>query len=253
MKDTNQSSLVTIITPSYNALSFFKDTVNSVVSQTYTNWEWVIVDDCSVDGTREYIKSLSEKDNRIKPIYLSNNKGTAVARNTAIQNAKGKFIAFLDSDDKWEEQKLEKQITFMQESGYAFSFTSYNIITQDGEFTGKVIKAPKKVDYEFLLKNTIIGCLTVMLDIEQLGKVEMPNIRSRQDWAMWLSVLKRGFIAYGLDEPLAQYRKVQGSISSNKIKAAKMNWFVYRKIEKLALIKSAWCFVNYAYNAFKKL
>jgi teichuronic acid biosynthesis glycosyltransferase TuaG len=253
MEDINNLPLISIITPSYNASLFLPETAESVLSQTYTNWEWLIVDDCSTDGTRIYLEELAKKDQRIKPYFQETNQGAALARNKAIQNAKGKYIAFLDSDDKWVENKLATQIRFMEENDFAFSFTSYRLMEQNGAMTEKVIHAPKKMKYNDLLKNTIIGCLTVMINIEKTGRIQMPNIRSRQDMALWLSVLKRGFVAYGMPEELAYYRKVQGSISSNKVKAAKMNWFVYRKIEKLPVYKAAWCFVNYAWNALKKV
>lgn len=140
----------------------------------------------------------------------------------------------------------------MERNGYNFTFTGYEIMTEEGELTGKIISIPPKINYNTLLKNTIIGCLTVMLNIEKLGKVQMPEIRTRQDLATWLSVLKIEDYAHGIQEPLARYRKVSGSISSNKIKAAKQNWKVYREIENLGLIKAAWVFVNYAFNSLRK-
>jgi teichuronic acid biosynthesis glycosyltransferase TuaG len=253
LKESKHSALVSIITPSYNALKFLPKTAESIFSQTYENWEWLIVDDLSSDGTREYLMELAEKDLRIKPVLLESNEGAAYARNIAIQNATGKYMAFLDSDDLWTCEKLNDQVNFMEFNDYAFSFTSYRLMEENGDLTDKAILAPIKMTYDQLLKNTIIGCLTVMVDIEKVGKVQMPLIRSRQDMALWLSILKKGFVAYGIQKELAYYRKVQGSISSNKIRAAKMNWHVYRKIEKLSITKSAWCFANYAWNAVKKI
>ncbi|EOQ02677.1 glycosyltransferase family 2 protein [Bacillus thuringiensis] len=244
--------LVTIITPSYNAEKFIKETIQSVRNQTYTNWEMLIVDDMSNDNTRNIIKEAIEKDQRIKLISLEKNSGAAVARNIGIDNAKGKYVAFLDSDDLWLPEKLEKQIAFMQAKDIAFSFTGYKIIKQSGESTSKVIYAPEKIGYNELLKNTIIGCLTVMLDIEKLGRIQMPNIRTRQDTAMWLKILKYEKYAYGLNEVLSQYRNVENSISSRKWKMAKMNWKLYRDIEGLSVVKSTWCFLNYAFNGLIK-
>ncbi|MDR4890022.1 glycosyltransferase family 2 protein [Fredinandcohnia sp. QZ13] len=244
--------LVSVITPSYNSALFIEDTIKSVQDQTYTNWEMIIVDDVSTDNTVEIIKEKMKTDSRIKLIPLDKNGGAAIARNTAIKNASGKYIAFLDSDDLWVPTKLEKQVTFMERNGYNFTFTGYEIMTEEGELTGKIISIPPKINYNTLLKNTIIGCLTVMLNIEKLGKVQMPEIRTRQDLATWLSVLKIEDYAHGIQEPLARYRKVSGSISSNKIKAAKQNWKVYREIENLGLIKAAWVFVNYAFNSLRK-
>jgi teichuronic acid biosynthesis glycosyltransferase TuaG len=244
--------LVSIIVPTYNSSNFIKDAIESVKSQTYINWEMIIVDDCSKDNTVEIIKGEMKKDKRIKLICLEKNSGAAFARNTAIQNARGKYIAFLDSDDLWYPEKLEKQVAFMQENDIAFSFTSYRIINEDGTETDKIINVPEEIDYKGLLKNTIIGCLTVMLDVSKLGLVQMPNIRTRQDTALWLSILKKGYKAYGIQEPLSKYRKVNGSISSNKLKMAKQNWRMYRDLEKLNVIYASWCFVNYAWNALKK-
>ncbi|MGE7940064.1 glycosyltransferase family 2 protein [Bacillus paramycoides] len=244
--------LVSIVTPSYNASSFIKETIQSVQSQSYTNWEMIIVDDVSKDNTRELIKEEIKKDNRIRLIELQENSGAAIARNTGINNAKGKYVAFLDSDDLWLPEKLEKQVFFMWDNGIAFSFTGYQVMDQDGSPTEKVVHVPEKINYNGLLKNTIIGCLTVMLDVEKLGKVQMPNIRTRQDTATWLKILKQGHYAYGLDEVLSKYRKVENSISSKKFKMAKMNWKLYREIEGLSVPKSAWCFINYALNGVVK-
>lgn len=244
--------LITIVTPSYNAERFISETIQSVQGQTYKNWEMLIIDDMSQDQTREIIKDEMKKDHRIRLIQLSKNSGAAVARNKGIRNAKGKYLAFLDSDDLWLPEKLEKQVTFMQMKGIAFSFTGYEIIEQSGESIHKIITIPDRIDYNGLLKNTIIGCLTVMLDIEKIGVIQMPNIRTRQDTATWLKILKLESYAYGLNEPLAKYRKVGNSISSSKLKMAKMNWKLYREIEELGMMKSAWCFLNYAFNGWIK-
>ncbi|MCU5356704.1 glycosyltransferase family 2 protein [Bacillus cereus] len=249
---TNQEFMISIVIPSYNASSFIKETIQSVQSQTYTNWEMIIIDDVSKDNTRELIKEEIKKDGRIQLIELQENGGAAIARNIGINNAKGKYVAFLDSDDLWLPEKLEKQLEFMQNNDIAFSFTSYQIMNQDGTLTDKVVHVPEKINYNGLLKNTIIGCLTVMLDIEKLGRVQMPNIRTRQDTATWLKILRQGHYAYGLDEVLSKYRKVENSISSKKFKMAKMNWKLYREIEELSIPKSAWCFINYALNGVVK-
>ncbi|MDQ0818587.1 teichuronic acid biosynthesis glycosyltransferase TuaG [Bacillus pumilus] len=248
----NNQPLVSIITPAYNAERYLTDTVHSVLAQTYSNWELIIADDCSTDGTRKLLGDLSQADDRINVIYLEENGGAAIARNAAINQAKGRFIAFLDSDDKWKETKLEKQVDFMLKNDYAFTFTAYDIIAENGEPLEKTVTAPARLDYNEALKNTIIGCLTVMLDLQKVGHVVMPNIRTRQDLATWLSILKRGFTAYGMSEPLSEYRIVGNSISSNKWKAAKKTWFVYREIEQLHFVKASWCFMHYATNAVKK-
>ena len=246
------NSLVSIITPSYNSAKFIKECVESVLAQTYTNWEMLIVDDCSQDNSKEKIVVLCENDERIKIISLDKNIGSAGTRNVAIQKAKGKYIAFLDSDDLWEPQKLEKQLLFMSKNNIAFSYTTYQTISEDGSIDINIIKAPKQMTYHSYLKNTIIGCLTVVIDREKISDIEMPNIRSSHDMALWLLIMKRGFVAYGLDESLAKYRVVSSSKTANKIKAAKDVWKVYREVEKLSFLYSSWCFVNYIFNAIKK-
>ncbi|MEC2076093.1 glycosyltransferase family 2 protein [Metabacillus fastidiosus] len=244
--------LVSIITPSYNSTRFIPDTINSVMAQTYENWEMLIVDDCSKDESRQLIRSFIEQDERIKLIELTENSGAAVARNTAIKAAKGKYIAFLDSDDLWVPEKLEKQIAFMEENDYAFTYTEYELMDVDGNLLNRTINVPSQINYKGLLRNTIIGCLTVVVNREKTGPFEMPNIRTRQDFALWLSILKRGITAHGLQEVLAKYRLVPGSISSNKVKAAKQTWKVYRDIEKLNLTTSIISFLGYAFHAVKK-
>ncbi|UHA61419.1 glycosyltransferase [Metabacillus litoralis] len=244
--------LVSIITPSYNSTKFIPATIESVLAQTYQNWEMLIVDDCSKDESRKVIREYTEKDDRIKLIELTENSGAAVARNTAIKAAKGKYVAFLDSDDLWVPTKLEKQIEFMEINDYAFTYSKYQLMDVDGNKLDRVIDVPRNIDYNGLLSNTIIGCLTAVVNIEKTGPIEMPNIRTRQDFALWLSILKRGIKAHGLQEVLAYYRLVPGSISSNKVKAAKQTWKVYREVEKLGLLRSMFSFTGYALNAVKK-
>ena len=246
------NSLVSIITPSYNSSKFIKDCVNSVFSQTYKNWEMIIVDDCSEDNSKEIISELSTKDKRIKPIFLEKNVGAAEARNTAIRQSKGKYVAFLDSDDLWEPQKLEIQISFMEKEDIAFSFSTYQPISDDDSKLYSIIHAPKIVTYSSYLKKTIIGCLTVIIDREKTDGFEMPKIRSSHDMALWLLIMRRGFDAYGLDENLARYRIVSTSNTANKWRAAKDVWMVYRQFEKLSFFYSIWCFLNYAFNAIIK-
>lgn len=246
------NNLVSIITPSYNSSEFIEDCIKSVIVQTYTNWEMIIVDDCSVDKSRDIITKLSLLDKRISIVFLEKNVGAAEARNIAIRKAKGKYIAFLDSDDLWNSDKLEKQLLFMKENDIVFSFSSYQIISEDGLNLKNIIRAPKEMTYHTYLKNTIIGCLTVIIDKEKVGYFEMPDIRSSHDMALWLLIMKRGFLAYGLDENLAKYRIVSASNTSSKVKAAKDVWRVYREVEGLNIFYSFWCFINYIFNAMKK-
>ncbi|GAF64969.1 putative glycosyltransferase [Bacillus sp. TS-2] len=245
--------LVSIVTPVFNSEKFIGEMIKSVQQQTYKQWELIMVDDCSTDRSEEIINKIIQEDERIKLISLKENKGAAIARNTAIQEARGKYLAFLDSDDLWLPQKLEKQVQFMEKHKYVFSFTAYRLIKEDGEKRNKVIPAPAVITYEYLLKNTIIGCLTVMINIEEVGKVQMPTIRTRQDFVLWLQILKSGYHAYGINEELACYRKVQHSISSNKWKTAKRNWEIYRQFEKLPFFKACYVFMNYAWNGLRKV
>lgn len=247
-----QVDLVSIITPTYNASRFVRETINSVRAQSYSNWELIIVDDCSTDNTLEIVKEECESDSRIKFHKLSKNSGSAKARNKAIKLAKGKYIAFLDSDDLWKPQKLQTQILYMKRNDLAFTFTSYEVMSEAGNLLGKKVKAPTEVSYNYLLKNTIIGCLTVVLDKTKIKKIEMPNIRICQDTALWLDILKSGVTARGIDEELSLYRIVGKSASRNKLKSASHLWKVYREFEKLSLVYSIWCFVHYSFNAFKK-
>jgi len=246
------SDLVSIIIPSFNSSKFIEECMKSVLIQTYTNWEMIIVDDCSKDNSRELILDLESKDKRITSILLKNNYGSAEARNIAIRQAKGKYIAFLDSDDIWNEDKLEKQIAFMSKNNIVFSFTSYQQISEDGIEKYSIMKAPKEITYHSYLKNTIIGCSTVVIDKDNSGEFDMPSIRSSHDMALWLLIMKRGFSAYGLNENLAYYRIVSTSNTSRKWKAAKDVWDVYRKEEDLNILYSIYCFLGYAFNAIKK-
>nr|WP_163969775.1 glycosyltransferase family 2 protein [Oceanobacillus halotolerans] len=248
-----QTPLISIITPAYNAERFIRETIESVLAQTYSNWEMVIVDDCSTDKTVEYVKAYQQQDDRINLIVLEENQGSAVARNTAMEHAKGRYIAFLDSDDLWYPEKLEKQLRFMQEKDVGFSFTQYIRMQEDGTLKNAVSRAPKAVGYEDLLRHCVIGCLTVMLDREKVGYLKMVDIRTRQDYVYWLALTKRGHLAYGIPEILAKYRTVDDSISSNKIKAARRQWYVYRKIEKQNLFKSIWYFLHYATRGIRNL
>ena len=246
------SELVSIITPSYNSARFINECISSVLEQTYTNWELIIVDDASNDNSRELISSIAARDNRIKFVFLTKNIGVAGARNIALERSKGRYIAFLDSDDVWKKEKLTKQIGFMQSHDISFSFSSYQPMSENGMEIFKEIKAPLKINYNSFLKNTIIGCLTVVLDKHKLGSVKVPNLRTSQDMALWLSIMKGGIDAYGIEQSLAYYRIVGNSNTSNKFKVIKGVWEIYRDKEGFGYVKSIWYFINYAFNAIKK-
>ena len=229
--------LVSIITPTYNSLQFIADTIQSILNQTYTNWELLITDDCSTDGTWELLQKYQNQDDRIKIFRLEKNSGSGVARNNSIKNAQGRFIAFCDSDDQWLPDKLSKQIFFMKKKDCALSYSSYKVIDEFGNNQGQVL-SKEKVDYKIMLRNNYIGCLTAMYDTQKVGKLYMPEIRKRQDWALWLKILKMTDTAYGIRETLAIYRKHNNSVSTNKIKLIKYNYEIYRNIENFSLIKS---------------
>ncbi len=237
--------LVSIITPSYNSVNFIEETINSVIAQTYQNWEMIIVDDCSKDNSVELIQEYINKDSRIKLIQLDINSGAAVARNRAIKEAKGRFIAFLDSDDLWVSEKLEKQIAFMIEKEVFLSYSAYKVMDEQGQQMGEFMP-PNEVTYYDMLRTCSIGCLTAIYDVTIVGKIYMPEIKKRQDYGLWLKILRKGGTAKGLLLPLAMYRVHDNSISSNKIGAAKYQWKIYRECEKLGLIKSYYYFMQYA-------
>lgn len=243
--------LVSIITPSYNSKRFIVKTIESVKSQTYQNFELLIVDDCSKDGSFEYIKEYVGEDAKVKVFQLEKNSGAALARNYGIQRANGKYLAFLDSDDLWHPQKLEKQVAFMEQHNYLFTFTNYKMIDEQGKDLNREVLCPTSMTYKQLLRNTTIGCLTVMLNIERLGKVQMPNLQP-EDTALWLKILRNNERAYCLQETLASYRIVGNSASSNKLKVVKKMWAVYRESEKIPAIKAAMYFTSYAINAVRK-
>jgi len=248
----NNQELVSIITANYNCEKFIDDTINSVLNQTYQNWEMIIVDDVSSDNSVEIIEKYVKKDKRIKLIQLKENSGAAVARNTAIKASKGRFIAFLDSDDLWTDNKLEKQISFMLDKGYDFTYTNYDLIDENNVRYGKTFEAQKEATYTGLLKTCTIGCLTAIYDTKTMGKIYMPLIRKRQDYGLWLKILKKIEKAYLYNESLAVYRTRNNSISSNKISVSKFQWKIYREVEKLNLLQSFYYFLHYAYNGLKK-
>lgn len=235
---------VSVVTPNYNGSSFLHSTIDSVIAQTFQDWEMIIVDDCSTDESVDIINKYMEKDNRIKLIQLSCNSGAAVARNTAIQNAQGRYIAFLDGDDLWMPKKLEVQTKFMLENDVSFSYMSYFKVDRDGRSLG-MIDIPLRIDYEDLLKTCSIGCLTAMYDTSKLGKQTMPLIRKRQDYGLWLKIIKKSSEAYGINIPLASYRVHSDSISSNKISAAKYQWRIYRDIENIKFSRAIYYFACY--------
>ncbi|MHA6964796.1 glycosyltransferase family 2 protein [Zobellella denitrificans] len=234
-----------IVTPVHNGALFLSKAIDSVLMQTISDWEMLLVDDCSSDNSVEIINAYVNKDSRIKLIQLHENSGSAVARNAAIEKANGRFIAFLDADDIWFPNKLEKQSAFMLDNKVYFSFSEYEKIDEFGNVFGDV-GVPEKITYHHLLKTCYIGCLTAMYDTYYFGKVYMPEVRKRQDFSLWLKLLKQVDYAWGIKESLAQYRVHSSSISANKLNASKYTWQVYRNVEKLPLLQSIYYFSHYA-------
>lgn len=234
-----EKGLVSVITPAYNCADYICETIVSVQKQTYTNWEMVIVDDCSKDNTRKVIEECAKLDPRIRYLCLEENSGAAVARTVAMREARGEYIAFLDSDDLWLPNKLELQLNFMQSNHYAFTSTSYEHVDENGNSLGIVKKSIEKADYNRMLLDCPVGNSTIMYNVGEMGKFEVPDIRKRNDYALWLKMLKTEKYVWGMPEILAQYRIRPGSISSNKLKLVKYHWKLYREIEHLGVLRSA--------------
>lgn len=241
--------LVSIITPTYNCGKFIAETIESIQAQTYSNWELIIVDDCSTDDTKIVVGRFAEKDKRIKYQCLDVNSGAAVARTKAMEFAQGEYMAFCDSDDLWMPQKLEQQLAFMQSNNYAFSCTAYEQIDEHGKFLNRVIKTIEKTDYNRLLLDCPVGNSTVMYNVGKMGKFQVPNIRKRNDDALWLQMLKKEKYIWGMPEVLMRYRIRTDSVSSNKLQLIKFHWVLYREIEHLSILRSMfhifwWCFLK---------
>lgn len=249
--DETEDELISIITPAYRAAAYISDTINSVLAQTHLNWEMLIADDCSPDNTREIINSFAALDPRIKLIACAVNGGPAAARNAALECAKGRWIAFLDSDDIWLPQKLEKTLKHAKAKNAAITFTGFRRISFDGSRTGSYRSVPSSLKYRQLLGNTVIATSTVLLDRDKTGDVRMQKT-FYDDFVCWLGLLRRGLKGCGLNEDLMRYRVVEKSVSRNKSRSAQEVWKTYRHIENLGLVPSAWHFVNYAARGYVK-
>ncbi|QDK43239.1 glycosyltransferase family 2 protein [Bacteriovorax stolpii] len=247
-----ENNLVSIITPAYGTEHFIAETIESVIAQTYPHWELLIVDDCSPDNLSSIVKNYAEKDTRVKYLKMPKNGGPANARNLALEAAKGRYIAFLDSDDLWEPQKLELQIRFMQKNQVAFSYTDYLRIQTDGTPYSFYNKCPSKMEYSDLLKNTAISTLTVILDKKEIPNIQMSPGWGYDDYVLWLTITKQGIPAYGLNSCLAKYRIMTQSVSSNKSRAIKWVWRIYREHEGFNFFKSLFYISNFSLNAFIK-
>lgn len=248
-----KKELISIIVPVYNAEHFLADTIKTVQDQTYQNWEMILVDDYSKDNSIKVIQKAMKKDKRIKLFCQKQNGGAALARNRGIMEASGDYICFLDADDLWHKDKLQKQLNFMKKNKCAFSFTGYQFVNVYGMKNGKKVWVPKKISYKDALKNTTISTITTMFNMHIIGKkdITMPNVKS-EDTATWWQVLKKVNYAYSINEILSYYRRSKNTSSSNKIKAVKQTWNLYRNVEKFNIIKSLYYFGWYIFNAIKR-
>ena len=247
------SELVSIIMPSYNTGRFIAETVRSVLAQTYTDWELIIVDDCSTDNTDEVVAEFLV-DKRVRYIKNEKNSGAAVSRNRALREATGRWIAFLDSDDLWLPEKLEKQIAFMKENGYAFSYTEYSEIDESSEPMGVSVTGPKRISKTGMYNYCWPGCLTVMYDFDTVGLIQIEDIKKNNDYAMWLKVCRKAE-CYLLGEDLARYRKRSGSISNHSYTALiKWHYRLFRHADgRCAVASAVFTFRNLFFGVIKKV
>lgn len=245
------NDLVSIITPAFCAESIIKETIESVTSQTYLNWEMLVADDCSPDGTASVVSAAALLDPRIRLIRCTVNGGPAAARNAALAEARGRWIAFLDSDDLWLPTKLEETICYAVKNRSVLTFTGFRRISFDGSKVGRYIFVPRSLSYEQLLGNTAIATSTVLVDRHLVGDFAMEKVYY-DDFVCWLRILKTGVTAHGLDKDLMRYRVLANSVSRNKYRSAVEVWKTYRITERLGIVRSVWFFMRYAYNAFLK-
>ncbi|WP_092093495.1 glycosyltransferase family 2 protein [Pisciglobus halotolerans] len=246
---------VSIIMPTYNSAKYVENAIKSVLAQSYKNFELIIVDDCSKDNTESIVDKYVKTDIRIKYIKLGINSGPAIARNKGIDLAKGTFISFLDSDDLWFSEKLSKQIKFMKDNEHYFTCTNYNKIDEDGNDINKLVIEKESRDYFGVLKNCP-GNSTVIYNAKKLGKFKVPDIKKRNDYLMWLQIIKKADTLHTINEILSSHRVRKGSVSSNKFSLLKYHWNIYRKIEKLSLkdsvsLSTYWIFKSISKFVFR--
>lgn len=246
----SEEPLVSVITPAFNAEHTISQCIESVLSQSYENFEHIVIDDRSRDATREVIRSFAGRDQRVKAIFLDENKGVALARNAGISEAKGRYIAFLDADDLWLPEKLEEQVHFMREHNLKLTYSSYYIINDEGDVTASY-EAPSKLSYGKLLKSNFIGNLTGIYSIDFFGKQYLQEC-GHEDYVLWLKLLKQVPYTLGIEKKLAKYRITESGLSSNKFKTIRWQWDIYRSKENLGIFKSLYFMGWYAYHALTK-
>ncbi|MDI1304079.1 MAG: glycosyltransferase family 2 protein [bacterium] len=240
--------LVSIITPSFNSEKFIAETIQSVQNQTYQNWEMIIVDDCSSDETVSIVTKMTLLDNRIQLFQSEKNSGTGIARNTALTKCKGRYISFLDADDLWKPQKLEKQIDFLKTNNLPFTFSFYDCIDEEGKSLNKTVEAPRNLSYRQLFFCNYVGNLTGIYDVNYFGKIAISSIRKRQDWMLWLTILKKIKTAQPIPESLAFYRIRENSISASKLDLLKHNFAVYRTFHGFNVVVSLLCMTGFLFT-----
>lgn len=246
-----KEELVSIVTPAYRVADIIEETIRSVVAQTYLKWEMLIADDCSPDDTAAVVERAAMRDSRIRLIRCEKNGGPAAARNAALERATGRWIAFLDSDDIWLPEKLEETLKFAVSHAAVLSYTGFRRIDFGGHEVGNYISVPDRLSYRQLLGNTSIATSTVLIDRKRAGNIVMRPVYY-DDFVCWLEILKKGFVAHGLNKDLMRYRVVSDSVSRNKRRSAVEVWKTYRNVENLALLPSAWYFANYTLRAVRK-
>lgn len=249
MENFDNNNLVSIVVPVYNAGAFIEETLRYVQAQTYENWELIAVDDCSSDNGCNVIENIQREDGRIRLVRQEKNSGAAICRNKGVKCAHGRYICFLDADDIWEENKLKRELEFIKD-GKGFVFTGYEFADENGRGLGKIVHVPERITYEEALKNTTIFTSTVMIDRKVIddNDIMMPRIAS-EDTATWWNILKKYGAGYGLDECLVRYRRSAGTLSSNKARAVKRIWRLYRKHAGLSVAKSFYCMIFWACRA----
>ena len=247
----NNPPLVSVITPAYNAARFIGETIASVQSQTFHDWEMLVADDGSRDETQAVVERIAAIDRRIILIRLQRNEGSAAARNAALSHARGRYLCFLDADDLWLPEKLDRQLGFMMKKNCAISCTGYRRMSEDGRRVGRLIAPPHTITYYILLKNTGIANLTAMIDRDKTGPFRLAET-GHEDYALWLSLLRRGLVACGTPEDLARYRVVSGSLSSRPLRSSEWVWHIYRDQEGLGFLRSISCLFHYALRAALK-
>lgn len=252
MKTEYENEMVSVIIPVYNAEKYIQTTIESVINQTYSDFEVIIVDDCSKDASGKIIQKLCEKHKQIHYHLQEKNQGVAVARNTGLDLAKGRYIAFLDSDDIWKQDKLKKQLDLMKNKNAAFVYSAIEMMDEQGDIKKEKRKIKEEVSYRYLLKNTVISTSSVLIDRNMVKEFKMPLMRSGQDYATWLMILRDGWIAYACDEALVRYRVSSNSLSSNKLKSIKQVWGIQVRQEKINPVYATLNTACFVWNALKK-